>query len=95
KAHYVLMNIECSQEALDELESAFRFNDAVLRHLTLTCKTAETEKSAMMKEVEREESAKVERKPAAAVEESDDAAESAEAVAEESEAESKLEAEVE
>ena len=71
KAHYVLMNIECSQEVLDEIESAFRFNDAVLRHLTLTCKSAETEKSPMMKEVEREESAKSsDRKPAAS---SDDA----------------------
>ena len=67
KAHYVLMNIECEKEILDELESAFRFNDAVLRHLTLTCKEAVTEKSAMMKEVEREESAKSsDRKPAAA-----------------------------
>ena len=65
KAHYVLMNIECSQEILDELESAFRFNDAVLRHLTLSCKEAITEKSVMMAEVEREESAKtVDRKPA-------------------------------
>jgi small subunit ribosomal protein S6 len=71
KAHYMLMNIECSQEVLDEIESAFRFNDAVLRHLTLTCKSAETEKSAMMKEVEREESAKSsDRKPVAS---SDDA----------------------
>jgi hypothetical protein len=61
----VLMNIECSQELLTELESAFRFNDAVLRHLTLTCDAAITEKSAMMKEVEREESAKSpDRKPA-------------------------------
>ena len=58
KAHYVLMNIECGGDALDELESAFRFNDAVLRHLTLSCKTAITEKSPMMVEVEREESAK-------------------------------------
>ena len=66
KAHYVLLNIECSQELLDELESAFRFNDAVLRHLTLTCNDAITEKSVMMKEVEREESAKTpDRKPAA------------------------------
>lgn len=65
KAHYVLINIECSQEVLGELESSFRFNDAVLRHLTLTCKAAITEKSIMMKEVEREESAKsVDRKPA-------------------------------
>jgi hypothetical protein len=64
------MNIECSKELLDELESAFRFNDAVLRHLTISCKAAETEKSAMMKEVEREESAKFsDRKPAASTEE--------------------------
>jgi small subunit ribosomal protein S6 len=63
KAHYVLMNIECGQELLTELESAFRFNDAVLRHLTLTCDAAITEKSAMMKEVEREESAKPDRRP--------------------------------
>jgi small subunit ribosomal protein S6 len=58
KAHYVLLNIECSQEVLNEIESAFRFNDAVLRHLTLSCKSANTEQSAMMVEVEREESAK-------------------------------------
>jgi len=64
KAHYVLMNIECGQDILEELESAFRFNDAVLRHLTLICKTAVTEKSAMLKEVEREESNKTtDRKP--------------------------------
>jgi small subunit ribosomal protein S6 len=50
KAHYVLMNIECNQEALDELEHAFRFNDAVLRHLTVKTKAAVTEASAMMKE---------------------------------------------
>jgi small subunit ribosomal protein S6 len=50
KAHYVLMNIECNQEALDELEHAFRFNDAVLRHLTVKTKTAVTDPSAMMKE---------------------------------------------
>jgi small subunit ribosomal protein S6 len=76
KAHYALMNIECSNETLDELESAFRFNDAVLRHLTLSCKTAETEKSAMMKEVEREESAKFSdrNKPAASSDETATAA---------------------
>jgi len=50
KAHYVLMNIECNQETLDELEHAFRFNDAVLRHLTVKTKTAVTVPSAMMKE---------------------------------------------
>ncbi len=80
KAHYVLLNIECSQEILDEIESAFRFNDAVLRHLTLSCTEAITEKSAMMAEVEREESAKtVDRKPAPAAEAEKVEAESAEA----------------
>ena len=73
KAHYVLLNIECSQAILNELESAFRFNDAVLRHLTLSCKSAITEKSVMMAEVEREESAKtVDRKPAAKSDEETD-----------------------
>jgi small subunit ribosomal protein S6 len=50
KAHYVLMNIECDQPTLDELEHAFRFNDAVLRHLTIKTKAAVTTPSAMMKE---------------------------------------------
>ncbi|MBB5019890.1 small subunit ribosomal protein S6 [Chitinivorax tropicus] len=50
KAHYVLMNIECSQEILDELEHAFKFNDAVLRHLTLKKTGPVTEPSPMMKE---------------------------------------------
>jgi len=63
KAHYVLMNIECSAEILEELESIFRFNDAVLRHLTLVMKGPVTVKSPMMAAVEKEESAKSERKP--------------------------------
>ena len=50
KAHYVLMNIECDQEALNELEHAFKFNDAVLRHLTVKMKAAVTSPSPMMKE---------------------------------------------
>ena len=50
KAHYVLMNIECDQETLDELEHAFKFNDAVLRHLTLQTKEAVVAPSPMMKE---------------------------------------------
>ena len=50
KAHYVLMNIECDQETLDELEHSFKFNDAVLRHLTIQMKTAVTAPSPMMKE---------------------------------------------
>lgn len=50
KAHYVLMNIECDQETLDELEHGFRFNDAVLRHLTIKQGVAVTTASPMMKE---------------------------------------------
>jgi small subunit ribosomal protein S6 len=50
KAHYVLMNIECDQETLEELEHAFKFNDAVLRHLTIKMKVAVTAPSAMMRE---------------------------------------------
>ena len=50
KAHYVLMNIECSLEILSELEHGFRFNDAVIRHLTIATKTAVTGVSPMMRE---------------------------------------------
>ncbi len=50
KAHYVLMNIECTLEALAELEHGFKFNDAVLRHLTMGTKTAVIAPSPMMKE---------------------------------------------
>lgn len=50
KAHYVLMNIECDGETLTELEHAFKFNDAVLRHLTVKKKAAVTAASPMMKE---------------------------------------------
>ena len=58
KAHYVCMNIECDQKTLDELEHAFKFNDAVLRHLIIKMKKAESEPSIMMKEVQREEARK-------------------------------------
>jgi small subunit ribosomal protein S6 len=54
KAHYVLMNIECGQDTLSELESAFKFNDAVIRWLTLKKKEAVTVPSPMMKEKEEE-----------------------------------------
>ena len=50
KAHYVLMNIECNNETLEELEHAFKFNDAVLRHLTVRMTEAMTAPSPMMKE---------------------------------------------
>lgn len=50
KAHYVLMNIECDQGARDELESAFRFNDAVIRNLIMKRDEAVTETSVLAKE---------------------------------------------
>ena len=50
KAHYVLMNIECDQETLGELEHAFKFNDAVLRHLIVATIEAKVAPSPMMKE---------------------------------------------
>ncbi len=49
KAHYVMMNIECDQEAIDELESAFRFNDAVLRNMILRRNAAVVEPSPLVK----------------------------------------------
>ncbi|MCX8746238.1 MULTISPECIES: 30S ribosomal protein S6 [Snodgrassella] len=50
KAHYVLMNVETTPEVIDEIETAFRFNDAVLRHLTVKMDAAVTEASPMMKD---------------------------------------------
>lgn len=55
KAHYVLMNVECSQESLDEITSAFRFNDAVLRHLVVRRDAAVTDPSPMAKGREERE----------------------------------------
>jgi len=50
KAHYVLMNIECNTDTLEEIEHAFKFNDAVLRHLTVKMAHAVIEASPMMKD---------------------------------------------
>jgi len=50
KAHYVLMNIECDDETVTELDHAFKFNDAVLRHLIVKMKGPVTAPSPMMKE---------------------------------------------
>jgi len=55
KAHYVLMNIECDGDTLTELESVFRFNDAVLRHLTIRKQDAVTEQSEMLKAKEEKD----------------------------------------
>jgi small subunit ribosomal protein S6 len=73
KAHYVLMNIECNGEALAELEHGFKFNDAVLRHLTIKMKKAVTGPSPMMKE-EKSKSMMEVREEAAPVETSVEAA---------------------
>jgi len=62
KAHYVLMNIECGQDVRDELESAFRFNDAVIRNLIMMRDEAITEMSVLAKEKAEE----AENKPRAA-----------------------------
>lgn len=53
KAHYVLLNIECGAEARDELENAFRFNDAVLRHMVLSRHEAVTEASPLAKKEDK------------------------------------------
>jgi len=55
KAHYVLMNVECSNETLQELENAFRFNDSVLRNLIIAQKCAITEPSHLVKSDDRGE----------------------------------------
>ena len=66
KAHYVCLNIEADQSVVAELEHAFKFNDAVLRHMTVVKKKAETAPSAMMKSVEREEARKSQQQETAA-----------------------------
>ena len=66
KAHYLCLNVEISKETLAEIETGFKFNDAVLRHLTVLKDKAETSPSVMMKQVEREEARKAQQEPAAA-----------------------------
>jgi len=61
KAHYVLMNIECGQDVLDELESLFRFNDAVIRNLVIKCDEAITDQSPLAKSKEEKDSRERER----------------------------------
>jgi small subunit ribosomal protein S6 len=61
KAHYVLMNIECGQEVLDELNSNFRYNDAVIRSAVFSCQEAVTAESPIMKAEQAERSGRRER----------------------------------
>ncbi len=68
KAHYVLLNVECTAAALEELESAFRFNDAVIRNMVLARDEAVTEPSPMAKEKEREKEREGSSRPAPSAE---------------------------
>ena len=54
KAHYVLMNVECTESVLKEIESAFRYNDMVIRNLVLRCHEAVTEPSPVAKQEKKE-----------------------------------------
>jgi len=56
KAHYLLLNIECSNDTLKEITNSFRFNDAILRHLVLQRKFAITQPSVMLKQKEERKS---------------------------------------
>jgi len=67
KAHYVLMNVECDQATLDELESGFRFNDAILRSMTLIKKEAVTDASLIALENAEEHKAAADKAKADAV----------------------------
>ncbi len=91
KAHYVLMNIEVDQATLQEIENLFRFNDAIIRSLTLKMKSAVTEKSVMLASVEDERQKEAERDAARAAEAAE--TEAAEAKAAEEKAAKAAEAE--
>lgn len=56
KAHYLCINIECGPEVLAELETGFRFNDAVLRHMTVLRSKADTAPSVMMRTSDKDDS---------------------------------------
>jgi small subunit ribosomal protein S6 len=90
KAHYILLNVECASETLEEIETAFRFNDAVLRNLIMKRKSADIEESPLMK-IERESKEKKERDDVSA--QRAEAAAAAAAVRNAEEAKAKSEAE--
>ncbi len=90
KAHYVLLNIESGPEARDELVSAFRFNDAVLRHMVLSRSEAVTEPSPLAKKEDKRDDKRAARQPSAEGE-GEEAAQPAEA-AEASESTDEVEA---
>lgn len=84
KAHYILMNVECTQEALDELTTNFRYNDAVLRNLVIRRDEAVTEMSPIKAAESREDRRRAERNEAseAKTEQSEEKAEQEESSAE-------------
>ena len=97
KAHYILMNIECDGATLSELEGIFRFNDAVLRHLTVSRQEAIVEQSLMMKAKEEKDrsSRSYEERKAAEPAAKEKAEAPAEKAADDADAEAKVEAKAE
>ncbi len=95
KAHYVLMNVECDAETLAELEGVFRFNDAVLRHLTIRRQAAVEEQSPILKAKEEKDRSQGDRDGGRKSDKSEkpEAAEKSEAKADKPEAETKAEEE--
>lgn len=87
KAHYVLMNIECSQEVLDELTTSFRYNDAVLRNMVIRCDEAITEVSAIKAAESRDDRRRDDRRTEAPAAEAADATETEEVATDATEAE--------
>jgi small subunit ribosomal protein S6 len=79
KAHYVLMNVECSDRVLGELESAFRFNDAVIRKLVIRMPGPETGQSPLFKAPEEDKKPEYKSRQAEAAEEGAEAEETAQA----------------
>ena len=81
KAHYILMNVECGQETLDELNSTFRYNDAVLRSMVIRRDEAVTAESPIMKQENAEKADKEARERRNAAKAKADEAKAAEAAA--------------
>jgi small subunit ribosomal protein S6 len=81
KAHYILMNVECGQEVLDELNSTFRYNDAVLRSLVIRRDEAVTAESPIMKVENADKADKEARERRAAAKQKADEAKAAEEAA--------------
>ena len=90
-AHYILLNVECALETLEEIETAFKFNDAVLRNLIMKRKNPDTEESPLMK-IERESKEKKARDDVSAQRAEAAAAAAAVRSAEEAKAKSEAEA---